>query len=105
MGQGRAHVPLARTSLQFGPTVSDIFDQACINPIRVRIIAGFEAQHQSKNRWKVLKIEIVSTLDAQLQAGELLFAASLRDAITDERFSPAGRGGGMYDQQRAHNQP
>jgi hypothetical protein len=65
-----------------GRAVGDIFDGAGLKPLRIAITAGNEATQSGMRRYSVPKQELVSTLDAMLNTGELRFAKELREAPT-----------------------
>jgi hypothetical protein len=69
-----------------GRAVGDMFDAAGLHPVRVSITAGTDATKQAGRRWNVGKPLLISGVDARLHAGELRFAAELREseALRDE---------------------
>lgn len=64
-----------------GRPVADLFDVAGLNPVRVTITAG-DAQTWIDGGWHVSKTTLISTLDARLHTGELVFAKELTEAGT-----------------------
>jgi hypothetical protein len=63
-----------------GRPVSELFERAAIEPIRVCITAGFEPQKHGRRRWSVPKTELISNLDALMHTGALKIASALREA-------------------------
>jgi hypothetical protein len=63
-----------------GVAVSDIFDTAGLNPLRITITAGTDQSWQGARGWHVAKQILISTLDARLHLGELRFAKELHEA-------------------------
>jgi hypothetical protein len=64
-----------------GRPVSDLFDTAGMDPVRLTITAGSE-QSWANGGWHVSKQILISTLDARLHTGELRFAKELLEAGT-----------------------
>ena len=64
-----------------GRAVGDMFEQAGLRAIRCAITSGSDAvQIDHGLRWHVAKSLLISGVDARLHAGELRFAAELREA-------------------------
>jgi hypothetical protein len=60
-----------------GPAVVDMFRQARLDPVAVTITAGHQAAQTDHNDWRVPKRDLVSVLQALLQAQRLEIAADL----------------------------
>ena len=78
----RCHFVLDESGV--GRAVADQFDDAGLNPVRVCITAGNDAQKLDGHprRFSVPKTMIISAVDARLHTGELRFAAELSEAST-----------------------
>ncbi len=78
----RAGCDLVLDESGVGRAVGDMFDGGGLRPIRVGITAGTDAMkiEGHARRWSVAKALLISGVDAALHAGELRFAAELREA-------------------------
>jgi hypothetical protein len=73
-----------------GRPVADLFDAKGLQPQRVVITAGYDAERHGLRRWAVPKHLLVSGLDAALHTGRLKIAAALtrpaRSATSSKTF-------------------
>jgi hypothetical protein len=63
-----------------GRAVGDMWEAAGLWPIRITIVGGIGATRVKHRTWHVSKTELISSVDAKLNSGELRFAKALSES-------------------------